>query len=202
MSEKKYKRFLENNKTRLVLVIVSALILIMISIVLFEDIDLDNTILVYNIFGTLALIGFLYSYSLTKKNIKNDLCVGITRKEIYKSYLRNIMICLVVSILLVIYYMVIYKLVINVNTSIFSLFDIEEILFLPLIFLALSFFGFFLGMVQMRKKIFYLLFLCTNTIIVVFVIYFNMEYYLDLILLGFVLTLLILNYRLIKKYDI
>jgi predicted acyltransferase len=115
MTKDRFKKLMNNYYFQLFWVIIIALILIMISIVLVEDIDMDNRIFRFNLFGTLALIGFLYSYSLTKKNIRNDLSVGMTRKETYLSYLKNVFIALFVAQFFVIYYMVIYKIVINLT---------------------------------------------------------------------------------------
>ena len=63
MKYEKYHRLTQNYFAQLVVAFVSALLLIMTAIVLFEDIDLDNTMLIYNIYGTLALVGFIYSYT-------------------------------------------------------------------------------------------------------------------------------------------
>lgn len=198
----KWNKFTSNFSVKLISVIVLALLLIMVSIVLFEDVGLDNSILIYNIFGTISLIGFLYSYALTKKNIRIDFGIGVTRKQIYKSYLKNILVVLLISLFLVAYYILIFKIVIVKNISLNKYFDIRILIFLPLIFLSLSFLGFFLGMMKIHSGLVYSLIALITTVIVLVIIYLTVAYFLNLILFIIVLGLGFLNYYLIKTYDI
>lgn len=198
----KWNKFTSNFSVKLISVIVLALFLIMVSIVLFEDVGLDNSILIYNIFGTISLIGFLYSYALTKKNIRVDFGMGVTRKQIYKSYLKNTLLVLFISLFLVAYYILIFKIVIMKNISLNKFFDMRILIFLPLIFLSLSFLGFFLGIMKIHSGFVYSLIALITTIIVLVIIYLTIAYFLNLILLLIVLGLGFLNYYLIKNYDI
>ena len=198
----KWNKFTRNFSVKLISVIVLALFLIMVSIVLFEDVGLDNSILIYNIFGTISLIGFLYSYALTKKNIRVDFGMGVTRKQIYKSYLKNTLLVLFISLFLVAYYILIFKIVIMKNISLNKFFDMRILIFLPLIFLSLSFLGFFLGIMKIHSGFVYSLIALITTIIVLVIIYLTIAYFLNLILLLIVLGLGFLNYYLIKNYDI
>lgn len=198
----KWNKLTSNFSVKLISVIVLALLLIMVSIVLFEDVGLDNSILIYNIFGTISLIGFLYSYALTKKNIRIDFGIGVTRKQIYKSYLKNILVVLLISLFLVAYYILIFKIVIVKNISLNKYFDMRILIFLPLIFLSLSFLGFFLGMMKIHSGLVYSLIALITTVIVLVIIYLTVAYFLNLILFIIVLGLGFLNYYLIKTYDI
>ena len=192
----KYENIFNNYYVQLITVFVLALALILVSIVLFEDIDLDNIILIRNIFGTLAISGFLYSYDLSRRRFRNDLQMGLTRKKIYKTYLFQVFISLVVASFLVIYYMLIYRHVIR------ETFDIKEILSLPILFLILSFLGFFLGMFKMKKNYVYLIFSLLTISIVLIISYYSIAYFLDIIILTLVIILGVINYYLIMKKKI
>ncbi|MDI9507806.1 MAG: hypothetical protein WBL47_05995 [Bacilli bacterium] len=202
MKYEKYHRLTQNYFAQLVVAFVSALLLIMTAIVLFEDIDLDNTMLIYNIYGTLALVGFIYSYNLTKKHLRSELEVGVTRKRIYRNYLFNTLISLMISLFLVAYYMFIYKKVIRNTLTLPQLFDFKKIIFLPLIYLLISFSGFILGIIQMRKKVFYVLFSIVVSGLVLIIIYLSITYYVNMALLLAVLILAVINYFLIANYRV
>ncbi|MCK9536163.1 MAG: hypothetical protein M0R05_01020 [Bacilli bacterium] len=202
MKKEFFLKIWHNYFFQLGLAFVSALFLIMVAIVLFEDIDLDNTMLIYNIFGTLTLVGFIYSYNLTKKHLRSKLEVGITRKQIYRNYFVNIMITLIVALFLVAYYMFVYKKVIKNTLTILQLFDFKKMLFLPLVFLLVSFIGFVFGIIQIKRKVFYLLFTVIVMGLIIVVIYFSIAYFINLILLAAVLIMGMINYLLIINYRI
>jgi hypothetical protein len=198
-----YLKTLKSNEiARLITVILTALFLITVSIILFDDIDFDNRILIYALFGTIALIGFLYSYALTRRNVRLRMNFGYTRKVIYRNYLKNTLICLLVSIFLAAYYMIIYNLVYYQKFSIFEVFDLREVVFLPLIYLILSFLGFFLGIFKMNRDIFYSLTAFIIACLVLVIIYYTIANWLNFVLLGFTVIFGGINYFLFMRYKL
>jgi len=202
MKKGKFLKIRQNYFLQLSVAFLAAILLIMVSIVLFEDIQLDNTMLIYNIFGNLTLVGFIFSYNLTKKHLRSQLEVGKTRKQIFLNYIVNILITLIVALFLVAYYIFIYKQIIKNTSTITQLFDMKKLLFLPLIFLLVSSLGFMLGIIQIKKKIFYLLFTAIITGLVIIVIYYSIAYYINIILLIIVFIAIPINYLLIINYQI
>lgn len=195
-------KILESSLAKLIGIIILTLLLIFVSIILFEDVGLDNSMLIYNIFGTLTLVSFLYSFHTTSKKLYNELSLGITRKEFYKNYLKNISIVLLVSIFFVIYYMIIYKLIIGTNNSLSTSFDIKKVIYLPMTFLTLSFFGFFLGIMKMRRSFFYTLVIIITTIVVLIVTYMSIKQLYNILLGLIVISLGVLDYILVKNVDV
>lgn len=202
MKNEKLTNFLNRDVVKLIMVIFCILVLIFVSIVLFEDIDLDKRIIIYNIFGILALAGFLYSYSLTKKNTPLKLSMGITRKTIYFNYLKNTIISLFISLFIAVYYMLIYNLVLYGKFSILEVFDIREVVFLPMVYLVLSALGFFLGIYKLQSKIFYILSVLITVGLVLVIIYFSVAYWLTLVLFAFGVLFEVINYFLFKRYNL
>jgi hypothetical protein len=174
----------------------------LVVIILFDDIDLDNRILVYNTFATLAIAGFLFSYSLTKKNLLLKLAMGKTRRAIYLSYLRKTILSLFVSLLLAAFYMLIYNLILKSKFSFMQVFDFREIIFLPLVYLVLSSLGFFLGIYKVQSKVFYILTGFIIAALVLLIIYFSVAYWLTLTLFLFTILFGVFNYLLFMKYDL
>lgn len=202
MKNEKLTNFLNKDIVKLIAVIFSILLLILISVILFEDIDLDNRILIYNIFGTLALAGFLYSYSLTKKNTPLKLSMGITRKTIYLGYLKNTIFSLLISLFIAVFYMLIYNLVIYKKFSILEVFDLREVVFLPMVYLILSSLGFFLGVYKLQSKIFYSLSVLIAVILVLVIIFFGVAYWLTIVLFTFGVSFQVINYFLFMRYNL
>jgi hypothetical protein len=202
MKNGKFYRITHNYYAQLAAAVVSALFLIMAATVLFEDINLDNTMLIYNIFGTLTMVGFIFSYNLTKKHLRSELEAGVTRKRVYRNYLVNTFIVLAVSLFIAAYYMFIYKTIIKNTLTLLEIFDFRKIVFLPLIFLLISFSGFILGLIQMRKRFFYTLFIAFVCGLVLIIIYLSITYYINIILLAAVIMLIVINYFLIANYRI
>lgn len=195
-------KILDSSLAKFTGLIILTLLLIFVSIILFEDVGLDNSMLIYNIFGTLTLVSFLYSFHTTSKKLYNELSLGITRKEFYKNYLKNISIVLLVSIFFVIYYMIIYKLIIGTNNSLSTSFDIKKVIYLPMTFLTLSFFGFFLGIMKMRRSFFYTLVVIITTIVVLIVTYISIKQLYNILLGLIVISLGVLDYILVKNVDV
>jgi len=193
---------IDNEDIKLIGNILLTFILIFIAIVLFEDVGLDNSMLIYNIYGTLALVSFLYSYHSSNKKLYNDVSFGITRKEFFFSYLKNIGLVLGLSLIFVIYYMIIFKLIIVNNHSILKTFNLQKIICLPLVFLGLSFLGFLLGILKMRKQFFYTLVSILSTLIVLGVTYIGIKYYFNIMLGVVVIGLGIIDFLLIDKVNI
>ncbi|HHZ11305.1 MAG TPA: hypothetical protein GYA05_01185 [Acholeplasmataceae bacterium] len=202
MKKEIYKRIINSEAWKLAAVIIAALFLITVSIILFDDIAFDNRIFIYALFGTIALTGFLYSFSLTGKEAWMRLSFGVTRKAIYRKYILNSFLSLVVSVFLAAYYMVIYYLVYDHDLLITEVFNFREVVFLPLVYLALSFLGFFLGMCKMNRNIFYTL---TGIIVVslsVVVIYFSITNWMNYLLLAFSIVFGMVNYFFFMKYKL
>jgi len=202
MKKEIYKRIINSEAWKLAAVIIAALFLITVSIILFDDIAFDNRIFIYALFGTIALTGFLYSFSLTGKEAWMRLSFGVTRKAIYRKYILNSFLSLVVSVFLAAYYMVIYYLVYDHDLLITEVFNFREVVFLPLVYLALSFLGFFLGMCKMNRNIFYTL---TGIIVVslsVVVIYFSITNWMNFLLLAFSIVFGMVNYFFFMKYKL
>lgn len=202
MKKEIYKRIINSEAWKLAAVIIAALFLITVSIILFDDIAFDNRIFIYALFGTIALTGFLYSFSLTGKEAWMRLSFCVTRKAIYRKYILNSFLSLVVSVFLAAYYMVIYYLVYDHDLLITEVFNFREVVFLPLVYLALSFLGFFLGMCKMNRNIFYTL---TGIIVVslsVVVIYFSITNWMNYLLLAFSIVFGMVNYFFFMKYKL
>lgn len=199
MKENKINKFFEIPSVKLISVILLTLLLILISLILFEDLNLDPSMLIYNIYGTIALISFLYSFYSTNKKLYNELSLGISRKEFYKRYLKNIFFILGVTIFFVIYYILLYKFIIGGSKPIFDEFKLGMLIYLPTVFLSLSFLGFLLGILRMKKGIFYSVGFVIATLVVLSIIYLTIFYLLS-ILLGIVfIGLGVLNYYILKN---
>lgn len=195
-------KFLEHPTTKLVGIILLTLLLIMVSLILFEDVGLNNALLIYNIFGTLALISFLYSFYATSRKLYNDLSLGVSRKEFYINYLKNIGLVLLISIFLVIYYILVYKIIIGVNVPIFESFDLGKLIYLPIMFLAVTFLGFTLGIVKLKKRFFYTLVGIITILVVLSLIYLTIKYLLSIFLSVIIIALGVYNYILVKNIDV
>lgn len=202
MKKETFKKITNHEAFKLAAVILSALFLITVSIILFDDIAFDNRIFIYVLFGTIALTGFLYSFSLTGKNTWVMLSFGTTRKEIYKKYLLDSLLALLVSVLLAAYYMIIYYLVYYHYLLITEVFDFHEVAFLPLVYLMLSFLGFFLGMVKMNRNVFYVLSGAIVVALVLVIIYYSIANWLNYLLLGCAFLFGLANYFLFMKYKL
>lgn len=196
------EKLLENPTIKLIGIILLTFLLILVSIILFEDLGLNNSILIYNIFGTLALISFLFSFHTTSRKLYNELSLGVSRKEFYIKYLKNIGFVLILSLAFIIYYLFIYKLIIDDNIPLLESFDLGKLIYLPMVFLSLSFLGFLLGILKMRKTFFYTLVIIITTLIVVSIIYISIKNLFN-ILLGLIVILLgVFNYFLVKNVDV
>ncbi|GEM_PF-2979869 len=192
----KINAFFKNYYVQLTLFFLLALFLILVSIVFLEDIGADSDILIYNIFGTLAFSGLLFSFHLSKTKIRQQTQAGKTRQDIYKDYLLRLMASLGVSVLLVAYYIILFKIYVNQQ------FDYEKILFLPMVTLFISLVGFLMGMLRMKRVWLYALFGILLGGLVLIVINFSIGYHLDLVLLLGVLILAGVCYRLIIRQNI
>jgi len=195
-SMQKINAFFKNYYVQLTLFFLLALFLILVSIVFLEDIGANSDILIYNIFGTLAFSGLLYSFHLSKTKIRQLTQAGKTRADIYKDYMLRLIASLGVSVLLVAYYIVLFKIYVNEQ------FDYDKILFLPMMTLFLSLLGFLLGMLKMKTVWLYVLFGILLGGLALIVINFQIGYYLDLALLLGVLILSGVCYRLIVRKNI
>jgi len=196
------EKLLENPTIKSIGIILLTFLLILVSIILFEDLGLNNSILIYNIFGTLALISFLFSFHTTSRKLYNELSLGVSRKEFYIKYLKNIGFVLILSLAFIIYYLFIYKLIIDDNIPLLESFDLGKLIYLPMVFLSLSFLGFLLGILKMRKTFFYTLVIIITTLIVVSIIYISIKNLFN-ILLGLIVILLgVFNYFLVKNVDV
>lgn len=196
------EKLLENPTIKLIGIILLTFLLILVSIILFEDLGLNNSILIYNIFGTLALISFLFSFHTTSRKLYNELSLGVSRKEFYIKYLKNIGFVLILSLAFIIYYLFIYKLIIDDNIPLLESFDLGKLIYLPMVFLSLSFLGFLLGILKMRKTFFYTLAIIITTLIVVSIIYISIKNLFNIFLGLIVILLGVFNYFLVKNVDV
>jgi hypothetical protein len=192
----KINAFFKNYYVQLTLFFLLALFLILVSIVFLEDIGANSDILIYNIFGTLAFSGLLFSFHLSKTKLRQLTQAGKTRADIYKDYLLRLMAGLGVSVLLVAYYIVLFKIYVNQQ------FDYEKILFLPMVTLFISLVGFLMGMLRMKRVWLYVLFGILLGGLALIVIKLSLTFYLDLVLLLGVLILAGVCYRLIIRKNI
>ena len=140
----KIKVFLNRYYVLVTIYFLLALALILFAVLFLDDIQAPTDMLIYNIFGTLAILGYLQSYHFTLKKMKMSLAIGNTRKQIYQRYLLRLLISLGLSILLVVYYIIIFKLYVN------QYFDYSKIIFLPLVTVILSLLGFFEGLLRFK----------------------------------------------------
>lgn len=198
----KENKFLEHPTVKLISIIILTLLLIMIALILFEDVGLDNSMLIYNIFGTLALVSFLYSFHTTSKKLYNDLCLGTTRKEFYIKYLKNIILVLFIALFFVAYYILSYWLIIPTNTPIFEIFDLKTLIYLPTLFLGLSFFGFLLGIIKLKRKFFYTIAGFITAMVVISLMYLTIRYLFTISLGVVVIGIGMFNYYLVRKIHI
>ncbi|MCK9471020.1 MAG: hypothetical protein WC006_02990 [Bacilli bacterium] len=195
-------KFFENEIVKLVSIIILTLLLIMVSLILFEDLDLDPSLLIYNIYGTLSLVSFLYSYHSSSKRLYNDLSLGISRRNVYKIYLKNIFFVLLVSLFFVSFYIFSYQFIIGGSRPLFDEFKIEIIVYLTSIFLSLSLFGFLLGILKLKRGFFYSIVLVITVMVVLSIIYYTIIYLLSILLGIIVIGLGILNYIILKNIKI
>lgn len=198
----KITNFFNNANVKMVLILLGTLLLIMVSIILFADVGLDNTMLIYNIFGTLALVGFLYSFHITKRKLYSDLALGRTRKQFFYIYLKNIFFVLGIASFLVVYYILVYKLIIDTGLPLLAIFDFKKIISLPAGFIALSFLGFTLGILKMNSGLFYTLASIIAIISTLSIIYISFEYLLSIVIVVFTLILGGINYCLIRRVNV
>lgn len=201
MKEKQIK-ILNNPTVKLISIIILTLLLIMVSIILFEDMDLNSSMLIYNIYGTLILVSFLYSFHTTSKKLYIDLSLGVSRKDFYKKYLKNIIFVLIISLFFVAYYILAYKLIIGLNKPIFDEFRLQILIYLPIIFLSLSFLGFALGIVKMKRRFFYTIVFVVSVLVVISVMYLTIVYLFNIFLSVIVIGLAVFDYYLLKKINI
>ena len=201
MKDKELK-FINNPTVKLISIIILTLLLIMVSIILFEDMDLNSLMFIYNIYGTLILVSFLYSFHTTSKKLYIDLSLGICRRDFYIKYLKNILFVLGISLFFVVYYIFSYKLIIGLNKPIFSEFRLQVLIYLPIVFLSLSFLGFTFGIVKMKRGFFFTIVFVISALVVFSVIYLTIVYLLNILLGLIVIGLGVFNYYLLKRVNI
>lgn len=203
MKNSKFSRFWNYYYIQLILSVIVTLLLISLTILFIEEIDLNNTILIYNIFGTLTLVAFITSYNSTKKAMKTQLELGITRKQIYRNHIISTGIAAVVSIALVLYYMYIYIKAINSSITLFAKhFNVSGMVFLPLAFLFSAASGFALGIFRIKPKIFYPLFIVAASGMIYIAIKHSYNYIINIVVASLILILSIMNYLLICNFQI
>lgn len=195
-------KFFEHPTVKLVSIIILTLLLIMVSLILFEDLDLNPSMLIYNIYGTIALVSFLYSFHTASKKLYNDLSLGISRKQVYKRYLKNTFFVLLISMFFVGYYIFSYRVIIGGSTPVFEEFKLEVLIYLTSIFLSLSFLGFQLGILKMKSGFFYSIVVVIIVLVVLSIVYLTIIYLLSILLGIVVIALGIVNYLLLKNIKV
>lgn len=203
MKKQKILKIWNNYYVQLFIAFLLTLLLISVAILFIEEINLDNTILIYNIFGTLALVAFISGYNSTKKGMKTQLEFGITRKKIYINHILDTLVIVTVSIALVFYYMYVYIRAIHSNLYFFaSHFNVPGMIFLPLTFLFTAAAGFTFGIVQIKAKTFYPLFVIAVTGLIFIAIKYSYMYMINIILAVLILIIGFINYLLVNNYCI
>ena len=174
----KIKTFFDRYVVILVLYFLLALVLILFSVLFLDDIKAPSNMLIYNIFGTLALLGYWQSYQLTSKKLRWSLAIGKTRRQIYNRYLKRLALSLGLSSLLVVYYIFVFKWYVNRS------FNYSNIIFLPIVTLFLSLLGFLEGLLRLNSKVALLVLILLFGGVIAIVLLLPIPYYGNLVVLA------------------
>ncbi|MGD9605416.1 MAG: hypothetical protein AB7V00_04610 [Bacilli bacterium] len=189
----KIKAFFNHYFVLVSIYFILALMLILFSVIFLDDIKAPSNILIYNIFGTLAILGYWESYQLGKKKLRLALSVGITRKQAFAKYIFRLLLSLGLSILLVGYYILIFKLYVN------QYFDYSKVIFLPLVTVILSLLGFLEGLLHFKFVGVMIILGLISFGLIAIIIFVSIPFYFDIILLGIALVLAFINRSLVNK---
>lgn len=149
------------NKYHVQLIILAVIIMISLLVILSlfnnresSDINILKESFAYILFGNAIIGSAVFSFSSTKRSIKFQTSLGITRKEIYRSYMiKNIQV-LAWTIGIYFYYMMIDKVIENNSREILTSLINERTGFLVLLFISYSLVSFFLGIVRISPFLF------------------------------------------------
>ncbi len=170
-----------------------ALVLIFVSVIFLNDIKAPSNILIYNIFGTLGISSFLENVQLAKNKLRRFVNIGITRRDVYFDYLKRLLFSIVLSLLLVAFYIFIFKLYVD------AFFDYSKVIFLPLVAALLSQIGFLVGLFRFKNTIVHIIFGLVVGGLVVIVYFLEIVYYWDILLFVLNGLLVFLNYKIMRR---
>ncbi|MDD3107044.1 MAG: hypothetical protein PHP65_04505 [Bacilli bacterium] len=170
-----------------------ALVLIFVSVIFLNDIKAPSNILIYNIFGTLGISSFLENVQLAKNKLRRFVNIGITRRDVYFDYLKRLLFSIVLSLLLVAFYIFIFKLYVD------AFFDYSKVIFLPLVAALLSQIGFLVGLFRFKNAIVHIIFGLVVGGLVIVVYFLEIVYYWDILLFVLNGLLVLLNYKIMRR---
>lgn len=173
-----------------------------LGLILNDNLGLESNVILYNILGSLSLMGFLYSYNLSKRTIKTYLDFGINRREFFRKYLLNVLFMLGIMILFIAVYILVYELVFAFDISFLEMFKIWDLVFLLLVFLLTSFLGLLLGTFKLNIWLLYVIIIVVAAGLLFVFLRLDVDWLINLISLVFISLLLMGDYLLIKNIKI
>lgn len=173
-----------------------------LGLILNDNLGLESNVILYNILGSLSLMGFLYSHNLSKRTIKTYLDFGINRREFFRKYLLNVLFMLGIMILFIAVYILVYELVFAFDISFLEIFKIWDLVFLLLVFLLTSFLGLLLGTFKLNIWLLYVIIIVVAAGLLFVFLRLDVDWLINLISLVFISLLLIGDYLLIKNIKI
>lgn len=173
-----------------------------LGLILNDNLGLESNVILYNILGSLSLMGFLYSHNLSKRTIKTYLDFGINRREFFRKYLLNVLLMLGIMILFIAVYILVYELVFAFDISFLEMFKIWDLVFLLLVFLLTSFLGLLLGTFKLNIWLLYVIIIVVAAGLLFVFLRLDVDWLINLISLVFISLLLMGDYLLIKNIKI
>lgn len=199
---KKRNKLIDNPVVQLILVIILSFFIMGLLLILYKDLELDKSFVVYCLLGVLSIVGLIFSYNLAYKKIYNYLYFGITRKEFFYKFLYNLLISFAILLFLIVFYMLGYMFIYEPTTSILDIFQIQNFIFLLVMFVIFSSFGFMFGILKIKRWLFYII---SSLIILTtaFIIYQGyIKYYYNIAISLVAICLVIADYYLMKYLKI
>lgn len=199
---KKRNKLIDNPIVQLILVIILSFFIMGLLLILYKDLELDKSFVVYCLLGVLSIVGLIFSYNLAYKKVYNYLYFGITRKEFFYKFLYNLLISFAILLFLIVFYMFGYMFIYEPTTSILDIFQIQNFIFLLVMFVIFSSFGFMFGILKIKRWLFYII---SSLIILTtaFIIYQGyIKYYYNIAISLVAICLVIADYYLMKYLKI
>lgn len=199
---KKRNKLIDNPVVQLILVIILSFFIMGLLLILYKDLELDKSFVVYCLLGVLSIVGLIFSYNLAYKKVYNYLYFGITRKEFFYKFLYNLLISFAILLFLIVFYMFGYMFIYEPTTSILDIFQIQNFIFLLVMFVIFSSFGFMFGILKIKRWLFYII---SSLIILTtaFIIYQGyIKYYYNIAISLVAICLVIADYYLMKYLKI
>ncbi len=199
---KKRNKLIDNPVVQLILVIILSFFIMGLLLILYKDLELDKSFVVYCLLGVLSIVGLIFSYNLAYKKVYNYLYFGITRKEFFYKFLYNLLISFAILLFLIVFYVFGYMFIYEPTTSILDIFQIQNFIFLLVMFVIFSSFGFMFGILKIKRWLFYII---SSLIILTtaFIIYQGyIKYYYNIAISLVAICLVIADYYLMKYLKI